>query len=115
MASKSEVMKAIAGLVRAGIRTEDANRLIASANEDPRRVLALVSLRGQPAEGDRIRAVVAAGPPQALEVIAFAEAVGETVLMTQPMDLALRRWAVVGTPVAPSPQDAEELRGRGRG
>lgn len=106
--------EAAAGLVRAGISVRDADRLLSLCQLNPRAVLALVSLRGEPAEGDRIRAVVARGGPQAMEVIAKAEARANTLLLAQPSELALRRWAVVGVPVAPGKGDAEELRGRGR-
>lgn len=109
MPSREELTKAIAGLVRAGVSIEDANRLLDVVARDERNVLVLVALDGVPRPGDRIRAtLVPGGQEQALRVIEAAP--GEMVRIRHAVagdrwHPSEQRWAIAGEPVRPSARD----------
>lgn len=106
-APRRELAKAIAGLMRAGVSIEDANRLLDVAARSERMVLILVALPGIPRPGETVRRRLAGGAEEALRVIEAAP--GDMVRVRSAVGLLAdpyeQRWAVVGEPVTPSSRD----------
>lgn len=107
----------IAGLIRGGVDMVAAANMIGTVREDPQLALVLIALSGEPRVGDRVRAKLDQGPPQAGVVVALAEA--KPVLIKNPVtpgiagkpQLSSRRWALVLRPVAPSVRDDVQVGG----
>jgi hypothetical protein len=99
MASREELVRAIAPLIRAGVSVGDANELLREM-DGAERVLVLLALEHEPRPGDRVRVSGAGREERSMVVLSVAPARAAVAggRLTQ-------RWAVVGEDVRPSARD----------